>query len=344
MTLQFDAALGALKKGGATRSAGERFNARLEGLQKFLGRDLAAVEVAITEVVQDGPQPAVAAAEHLVSRGGKRVRPLALLLAARCFGRSEGESLTQMAAVVELVHSATLLHDDVVDEGMERRGAPTSRRLHGNGVSVLSGDLLLVNALDRTRRFAPALLEELISTLRRLVEGEVVQLRGRTELDVSEATYERILIDKTASLFAFATRCGARLAGADAHQESHLAQFGEQLGFAFQLVDDVIDYEGNASGKTLFADLLEGKLTLPLVLALKDDEALLPLVQKIHEGDESPVLEVSRRVLESGSCDEVRRRARESTNRALASLDLIPASPAREMLRLVAQEMTKRVF
>ena len=344
MTLQFDAALGALKQGGSARSAGERFNARLEDLQHFLGSELSEVEQAIASVVADGPEPAVSAAQHLVSRGGKRVRPLALLLAARCFGGARREALVQMAAVVELVHSATLLHDDVVDEGMERRGAITARRLHGNGVSVLSGDLLLVNALDRTRRAAPELLDELISTLRRLVDGEIIQLRGRTELDVSEATYERILMDKTASLFALATRAGARLAGADAEQESHLASFGEQLGIAFQLVDDVIDYEGNTSGKTLFADLLEGKLTLPLVIALERDKSLIELIEQIHRGDDRSLAEVSQRVLSSGSCEEVRKRAREYTRRALGALDMIPPSPARELLRLVAQEMTRRVF
>lgn len=344
MTLQFDAALGALKKGGSARSAGERFNDRLDDLQKFLGNDLRDVELALAEVISQGPEPAVSAAQHLVRRGGKRVRPLALLLSARCFGAEPNDALIQMAAVVELVHSATLLHDDVVDEGMERRGAPTSRCIFGNGVSVLSGDLLLVNSLDRTRRVAPELLDELITTLRLLVEGEIVQLRGRTELDVSEETYERILLDKTASLFAFATRSGARMAGADANQESHLATFGEQLGIAFQLVDDVIDYEGQTSGKTLHADLLEGKMTLPLVLALKNDPLLLGLVQRIHQGEEKCVPEVSRRVLESGSCDEVRKRARDHTRRALSALDLVPASPARELLRLVAQEMTSRVF
>jgi len=287
MTLQFDTALGVLKKGGAARSAGERFNGRLEDLQAFLGGQWAEVEAALALLVADGPQPAVAAAEHLVSRGGKRVRPLSLLLAARCFSGSSSRAIVEMASVVELVHSATLLHDDVVDEGMERRGAPTSRRIHGNGVSVLSGDLLLVSALDRTREVAPQLLPELITTLRRLVEGEIVQLRGRTELDVSEETYERILLDKTASLFAFSTRAGARLAGAEPAQEGYLAEFGEQLGLAFQLVDDVIDYEGQGSGKTLFADLLEGKLTLPLVLAMKKDSTLVDLVQRIHQGDDS---------------------------------------------------------
>jgi len=141
MTLQFDSAVSALEKGGEVRGSGERLKNRLQDVQTFLGRDLLLIEETLAAGVSDGPEPAVSAAKHLVMRGGKRVRPLALLLAAKCFGSVEGESFYEMAAVVELVHSATLLHDDVIDEGDERRGAPTSRKLHGNGVSVLSGDL-----------------------------------------------------------------------------------------------------------------------------------------------------------------------------------------------------------
>jgi octaprenyl-diphosphate synthase len=170
----------------------------------------------------------------------------------------------------------------------------------------------------------------------------VIQLRGRTELDVSEATYERVLRDKTASLFAFAARSGAVMAGASGEHAGALADFGENLGIAFQLVDDVIDYDGEESGKTLFADLLEGKMTLPLVLAIQKDPSLEALVAKIHGGDDSPVAEVSRRVISSGSCDEVRARARDYTDRAVRALAKIPASNARVLLEVVAREMTRR--
>ncbi len=364
MTLQIDTAVSALSGGARARGADPRVLGRLADVQSFLGHELAEVERCIETAVSDGPEPAVSAARHLVARGGKRVRPLALLLAARCFpfargpqpavresGIREGlrapESLTaalrEMAAVVELVHSATLLHDDVVDDGAERRGAVTSRRLFGNGVSVLSGDLLLVNALERTQRAAPELVPEVISTLRRLVDGEIVQLRGRTELDVSEETYFRILEDKTASLFSLSTRAGATLAGASAPGQASLGRFGEQLGVAFQLVDDVIDYAGQATGKALFADLTEGKMTLPLVLAIELDPGLRELVARIHGGDPGPVSEVSRRVVASGSCDEVRRRARQATEDALTALSEIEQTPASRFLEVVARELTQRV-
>jgi octaprenyl-diphosphate synthase len=249
----------------------------------------------------------------------------------------------QLGAVVELVHSATLLHDDVVDEGMERRGAATARMRWGNGVSVLAGDLLLVNALERTQTHAPELLADLIGTLRRLVDGEIVQLRGRTELDVSEETYERVLRDKTASLFAFATRAGATLGGANEPGRVALGEFGEALGIAFQLVDDVLDYQGEATGKTLFADLTEGKLTLPLVLAARAVPGLDDDLRRIHAGERDLVASVSRRVLESGACDEVRRRARQVTDRAVQALQGIPESPARRLLEMVAHQLTARM-
>lgn len=342
MTLQLSTAVTALQNGATTRQAGELVERRLGDVQRFLSEDLARVEESLHDMVSMGPEPAVAAARHLVARGGKRVRPITLLLAAKCFGKTDSRAFSELAAVVELAHSATLLHDDVIDEGMERRGAPTSRRVYGNGISVLSGDLLLVNALSRTQEAAPALVPELISTLRQLVEGEIIQLRGRTELDVSEATYTRILKDKTASLFAFSCRAGGLLAGASDEEGSALAAFGEGIGMAFQLVDDVIDYAGSESGKTLFADLLEGKLTLPLVLAIQKDPSLSALVGRIHGGDDSVVGEVSRRVVDSGSCDEVRARAKDYTAGAIDALRQLPESPARQLLQVVALEMAKR--
>lgn len=342
MTLHLDSALQTLSHGAQVRQADERLEQRLTDVQAFLATELAEVERVLQELVTDGPAPGTLAAQHLVGQGGKRVRPLALLLAGHCFGGS-GPAFTEMAAVVELVHSATLLHDDVVDEGMERRGSPTSRRLWGNGVSVLSGDLLLINGLERTSRVAPELVGELIATLRRLVDGEIIQLRGRTELDVSESTYYRILADKTASLFSFATQTGARLAGASAEEQRALGDYGEALGIAFQLVDDVIDYSGQDTGKLLFADLTEGKITLPLVLAIERDPSLAKTVQQIHAGDASVVSEVSRRVIQSGACDEVRDRARSFTSQARSALQGLPASPARQLLEVVALEMTSRL-
>jgi octaprenyl-diphosphate synthase len=267
---------------------------------------------------------------------------LALLLSSACFGPVP-DVARELAVVAELIHSATLLHDDVVDEGLERRGAPTARRLFGNGVSVLAGDMLLVHSLERTAQHAPEVLPALISTLRLLVQGEIIQMRGRTELDVSEQTYERVLREKTASLFGWATGTGARVAGATAGEQERLRAFGERLGIAFQLVDDALDYSGEDSGKTLLADLREGKLTLPLVLAVQRAPELLEPLKRIHLGDSEPVRFVSRAVMESGTCDEVRRRAEHLTAGAVEALSGIAPSPARSLLEQVAYQLAERV-
>jgi len=318
-----------------------RVTNRIANVQDLLADDLRWIESALSSTVDEGETPATLAARHLVTRGGKRVRPMALMLSAACFGRVT-PAVREMALVSELVHSATLLHDDVVDEGMERRGVPTSRLAWGNAISVLGGDLLLVHALQRTQVHAPEIMPDLITTLRRLVDGEIVQLRGRSELDVSETTYERILRDKTASLFAWSTRTGARLAGASVEDQERLAGFGERLGIAFQLVDDVLDYSGSNTGKTLLTDLREGKLTLPLVLAVARMPELVQPLQRIYAGDGESVNLVSRAVVESGACDEVRRRASDHTRSAVEALRTVQPGPARVLLESVAQQLAAR--
>jgi octaprenyl-diphosphate synthase len=342
MSLSMKSALAALDQGASVHEAAGPARERLGSVQALLERDLAAVETALEQAVADGPSPGRDAARHLVTRAGKRVRPLALMLSARCFG-TVTPAMREAACVAELVHSATLLHDDVIDDGEERRGTQAARRIWGNAVSVLGGDLLLVAALERTERHAPVALGSLITTLRRLVEGEIVQLRGRTELDVSEATYLEILLNKTASLFAWSTATGAKLAGASDVDQERMRKFGELMGIAFQLVDDVLDYSGENTGKTLHADLLQGKLTLPLVLAAGRKPELLERLRSIHAGDLEHVPAVSRAVVDSGACEEVRVRALEHTTRAVATLDGIPAGGARTLLEQVANDLARRL-
>jgi octaprenyl-diphosphate synthase len=341
MALPVDAVLSDLQKAAHQRAREARLSERLAAVQNALKDDLSWVEQTLLSAVESGPRPATDAARHLVSLGGKRVRPLALLLSAACFGPVP-VSARELAVVAELVHSATLLHDDVVDEGNERRGAPTSRRLWGNAMRVLSGDLLLIHALERTLIHAPTSMPALVSTLRRLVEGEIVQLRGRTELDVSESTYEQVLRDKTASLFGWATQTGARLAAASDEHQEQMAAFGERLGMAFQLVDDVLDYAAEHSGKTLLSDLREGKLTLPLVLTVAERPELFEPLARIFAGDPEPVAQVSRAVLEGAACDEVRRRARRQTEKAVEALHTLPPSRARDLLEEVAFKLAER--
>ncbi len=341
MVQPIEAAVLSLTRSAEDQAKDPKLSGRLADLRALLADDLAWIEAALTEACARGERPGRDAARHLISRGGKRVRPMALLLSAACFGQVP-PAACEIALVTELIHTATLLHDDVIDDGKERRGSPTARILWGNAVSVLGGDLLLVEALDRTGRHAPEVLGDLFSTLRQLVDGEIVQLRGRAELDVSRATYDRVLRGKTASLFRFATETGARLGGGTPEDQKRLGTFGELVGMAFQLVDDALDYVSENASKTALADLRDGKMTLPLVLALERWPDLIGPVREIRLGDDAPLAEVRRRVVESGACDDVRRLAASQTGRALEVLATVPKTPARGLLESVVADLVKR--
>ena len=178
---------GIAARGDSSRCVRER----LSQIRELYGTEVEAVETELARAVRSGAAPGTNAAAHLLEAGGKRVRPLTVLLSATCFGKIDAAVLT-MAVVSELVHLATLLHDDVIDEGVERRGKPCARTIWGNAMSVLSGDMLLTQALERTASSGPPeVLRELFATLRKLVDGEILQLAGRASLDVDEATYFR---------------------------------------------------------------------------------------------------------------------------------------------------------
>lgn len=323
--------------------AGDRAVSRIEDVRALVARELGEIESIVARHIEEGVEPATHSARHLFESGGKRVRPLALLLACACFGPIDGKA-RDLAAASELVHMATLLHDDVIDDGDQRRGRPTSRKIWGNAVSVLAGDLLLVEALRLACRAHEETWSELVSTLGRLVDGEVVQLRGRHAVSLVEATYFEILRGKTASLFEWALRAGARQGGASAAAIEALGRFGAHLGMAFQLVDDVLDYDGDAArtGKTMLADLGEGKVTLPLIWAAQGTD-LGALVARVREGDSAAAAELAERVRASGACTRVRDLALRETAEALASLDAAPASRPREVLADVARGLAQRL-
>jgi octaprenyl-diphosphate synthase len=328
----------------AAEHGGDRAMARLAQVQSLLVEDMTAIDGELARLTRKGASPATDSAVHLLEGGGKRVRPLTVLLASACFGPPP-PAARDVAVVAELIHLATLLHDDVIDDGQERRGRPTARRVWGNAVSVLAGDLLLTHALERTAASAPAaVLADLFATLRRLVDGEVIQLRERTGRGPAEDVYFRIVRDKTASLFAWAARSGAAVAGAPADAAAALGEFGDRVGLAFQLVDDVLDYAGDPSvtGKMLLSDLAEGKYTLPLIRVLAGHPELAADVDGARSGDDRAARRVAEAVRASGVCDQVRALAREETTQALAALNRLPPSGARDMLGAIARELTAR--
>jgi octaprenyl-diphosphate synthase len=338
------AAVEALRGAATADRVGDRTARRIVDAHAIVGSDMAWVEAELARAANEGMSPGTLASAHLLGAGGKRVRPLAVLLSAACFGEIPPAART-LAVVAELVHAATLLHDDVIDDADERRARPASRKLWGNAVSVLAGDLLLTHALERCVEASPALLPSLVATLRRLVDGEIVQLRGRTRLDLSEETYFAVVRDKTSSLFAWAARAGAHVGGATPDGRDALEEYGTHLGVAFQLVDDALDYAGDraATGKALFGDLREGKITLPLVRAIAAAPALAPDVERTRNGDDTAARRLLAGVLESRACEDVRALARQETDQALAALSRVPAGPPRELLACVASELASRV-
>jgi octaprenyl-diphosphate synthase len=333
-----------LREAATVERTGPRVARRIAEVTALLGDDMAVVDEELASVVRQGTSPATDSAAHLLEAGGKRVRPLTVLLAAACFGPVPRRA-RELAVVAELIHLATLLHDDVIDDGEERRGRAAPRRVWGNAVSVLAGDLLLTHALERTAAAAPhAVLMDLFGTLRRLVDGEVLQLRGRTRLDVREEMYFRIVNDKTASLFVWAARAGAATAEAPPLAVNALGEFGAHVGVAFQLIDDILDYDGDplTTGKALLVDLAEGKLTLPLIRALETAPSLAVDVDAARSGEHLAATRVAEAVRASGACQTVRSLAREETTRALEALEQVPPCAAREILAGIARELASR--
>ena len=328
----------------ATRDASSAAAAQhLDAIGRILADSLPLLEQAVM-AASHGPEPLDRAAAHLLAAGGKRVRPTACLLMTTACG-GDARRAVPLAAAAELIHSATLLHDDVIDEGEERRNRPSCRVLWGNLVSVLSGDLLLTRALSMVERSeVPGTMRDLLETLERLVGGEVAQLHARGRDDLGREGYLRIVHGKTASLFGFACRSGARAAGRPDLVEL-AGSFGERVGIAFQVVDDVLDLAGDPRevGKRLGADLAEGKTTLPLALALERDQGeLAALLPRARRADAEAAAKVCAHPLVKVACDEARVFAAEQSATALAALDDLPSSRSRELLRSLALVLTRR--
>ncbi len=296
----------------------------LRDVQALAANDMTAVDSLIRARLSSDVLLINQIAEHIVAAGGKRLRPMLHLLAARAAGYDGREHL-QLAAVIEFIHTATLLHDDVVDESDLRRGRKTANALWGNAASVLVGDFLysrsfqLMVELDRI-----SVMRILADTTNAIAEGEVLQLLHVHNPDTDEAAYLRVIERKTAVLFAAATRLGAVLSGADEATEHALASYGLNLGYAFQIADDVLDYTADAEtlGKNLGDDLAEGKATLPVIHAMQHGDAATRqrLRAAIEEGDVGALPAVLAAVRESGGIAYSQRRAHEYADAATAAI------------------------
>ncbi len=284
--------------------------------------------------------------EHIISSGGKRLRPMLHLLAARAAGY-KGDEHVPLAALIEFIHTSTLLHDDVVDESDLRRGRKTANALWGNAASVLVGDFLysrsfqMMVELDDMR-----IMRILADTTNRIAEGEVLQLLNIGNADTNEQAYLDVIERKTAVLFAAATRLGAVLAGLPPDQEEALARYGLDLGFAFQIADDVLDYVSDADtlGKNIGDDLAEGKPTLPVIHAIANSppEQAASLRRAIESGGLDSLDNIVAAIRDSGALEHSRALATHYARSAQSALSVLPPSAARDALSLLADYSVNR--
>jgi len=315
-------------------------------LESILRDDLRDVDRVLRESLSSDVALIRQVAEYIIAGGGKRLRPALLLLAAKACGYSGTQHHT-VAAVIEMIHTATLLHDDVVDESSLRRGHATANAMFGNATSVLVGDFLYSRAFQLLVEGDNMRVLQILSDATNVIaEGEVLQLMNSGNPDVAETTYLDVIRRKTAKLFEAAAQIGAVLGGADAASEQALARYGMKLGTAFQLIDDVLDYSGDlaAIGKNLGDDLAEGKPTLPLIRALQVGSAADIAVVRgaLSAGridDFGPVVDVLTR---NGTLEYARRRAEVESAEAAEALSALPDSPARTtLLKLSAFAVTR---
>ena len=266
--------------------------------------------------------------EHIVAAGGKRLRPMLTVITARALGYA-GDAHFQLAAIVEFIHTSTLLHDDVVDQSDLRRGRKTANALWGNAPSVLVGDFLYSRSFQLMVELdSMPVMRVLADATNQIAEGEVLQLLHVGNPDTTEDDYLRVISRKTAVLFAAATRLSAMLAGASAQVQQDLADFGMNLGMAFQIADDVLDYtaDADALGKNLGDDLAEGKATLPVIHALSKASPAVRerLARIVAESDVSALGQVLEAIHDSGSLDYSRQMAEHYARAAQANLAALP--------------------
>lgn len=313
--------------------------------------DLARVEKAIGLETIGSVAAINTISHHMQAAGGKRLRPILLLLSSRLVSsRTETtDDAIQLAAVVELIHTSTLVHDDVIDEAKTRRGRPSANAVWGNQMSVLAGDWLYMQAFQiamRQRNFT--VLDILIGLTQMMVEGELLQLDRLGLIDISEADYMELVDRKTASLFNACCRLGAMAGGADDTQSARLGDFAWNLGMAFQLIDDILDFTSkeNILGKPVGNDLAEGKVTLPLLYSLtettREETRMIETILKDRNYDRVPFSTVLEIIEKYKGVEKAQERAQQFTARARQVIGTFPDSPYRKAVLTIADIITER--
>ena len=283
---------------------------------------------------------------YIIGSGGKRLRPLLALLVARACGY-QGDKHIDAAAIVEFIHTATLLHDDVVDESDMRRGKQTANNVWGNQAAVLVGDFLYSRSFEMMVDIGSMRVMEILSTATNTIaEGEVLQLLNCRDPDTTEARYMEVIHSKTAKLFEAACQLGAVLAGLNSEQEQAMARYGMHLGTAFQLVDDVLDYTADATemGKNVGDDLAEGKPTLPLIIAMQRSAAPTQAILRkaVEEGGLIELDTIMQAIQQPDAIANTLQRATRETELAIENLSVLPASDYKQSLENLAWFAIKR--
>jgi octaprenyl-diphosphate synthase len=312
----------------------------------LIAADMAEVDLVIAQRLDSGVPLVGTVSQYIISAGGKRIRPALLLLMAGALGYS-GTQRHNLAAVVEFIHTATLLHDDVVDESTLRRGRPTANESFGNPASVLVGDFLYSRAFQMMVDAGDMRVMEVLAEATNVIaEGEVLQLMNMHDASLDEVDYLRVIRSKTAKLFEASTRLAAILAKSSPQVEAACAAYGQALGTAFQVIDDVLDYDGDAAelGKNLGDYLREGKNTLPLIIAMQrgtpEQRKIIQLA--IENGEMHALSEIVDIVRLTGALEATRVAASDEAERAIAALTLLPAGPYRDALHDLAAQLLNR--
>lgn len=323
---------------------------RLLRLHALVQQPLAEVEKQLQAFVV-GDRWIQKGARQLIAQQGKRLRPLCVILASRV-GDPNVALVHELAVAVELVHSATLLHDDVVDMATDRRGAPATRVVYGNTLSIFAGDWLLIEAVRRVGKTKlPGLSDRLLDVITQMIEAEALQLELRATFNIRREFYSKIIEGKTAALFRWAMEAGGQAGGLDEQGFAALGQYGHHLGLAFQIMDDLLDLVGDqrATGKKLMRDVAEGKMTLPLIFASEADPQLAPwLQQRLHldaqqeDFSTEDVAFLQGVLTKTGSLQKCEQEIQRHIGQAMAAIASLPQNAATGWLMEVAAQSAQR--
>lgn len=318
----------------------------IQKVRDLVKTDFAAVDQIINKRLYSQVALIQQVSEHIVQGRGKRLRPLLVLLCAKALNCTEKDHI-ELAAIIEFIHTATLLHDDVVDGSQLRRGRPTANAIWGNEASILVGDFLYSRSFQMMTNLKNLrVMEVLADTTNTISEGEVLQLMNRNNPQTNETDYMNVIRLKTAKLFEAATQLGAIAARSSTEHELALATFGLHFGIAYQLVDDILDYSANLEelGKNLGDDLAEGKPTLPLIIAMqrgtrKQVDLIHAAIKNGGLNDLNSILEI---IQQTSALDYAKQKAEEQASLAIKSLVMIPSSPYKDALKTLARFAVER--